>query len=67
MDTSALLEYIKWVEKLISSQHHYYETKHIDQFAKWMEVEEIVKFIGKYLREEMEKKINQEIYEINLN
>ena len=67
MDTSALLEYIKWVEKLISSQHHYYETRRIEEFTKWMETEEIVTFIGKYMKEEIEKKMNQEIYEINLN
>ena len=67
MDTISLLEFIKWIEKLISAQHLYYESGQLEDFIKWMEREEIVKFMCQYLKEELAKQQNQTIYEIHPN
>lgn len=67
MDKLSVLEYIKWVEKLISAHRIYYESGHIDDFKKWMDAEEIVQFIGKYIQEESAKQLNNDVYEIILN
>ena len=67
MDTNSLLEFIKWVEKLRSAHYSYYESRHIDDFKKWIETDEIVKFISEYIKEELAKQQNQTIYEIHPN
>lgn len=67
MDTHALLEFIRWVDKLRSSHYLYYESRNIEDFKKWMETDEIVQFICQYLKDEMGKQRNQSIYELNPN
>lgn len=67
MDTHSILEFIKWVEKMRTSHYLYYESRSIEDFKKWMETDEIVRFICQYLKEEVAKQSNKDIYDLNPN
>lgn len=67
MDKETIIEYMRWVDKMVSYHMLYYESGHIDDFKKWMEAEDMVKYIGQLMKEQMEEQLNQDVYTINLN